>query len=769
MANVLRDRRSGVSTPPLLQRWTEEYSRGRYTAVVESWRVERATLSLEQLAHDPRALEAVGWSLALTKSWDACAHFRSDLQAFAADATVRAMLSVLENWRLVIHEARYDASIAGLRRLQSELMETTSPRLLAHALKVEGVALFRIGRYIEAEAHTRRAADLFRLSGDALNLAHCMTNLGLVLNARGEIRAARDELRLAVVTLVEADAAEERISLARENLAVTEVHLGNEETARGLYESALEVFARHALMSEQVTALNGLGHCARLRGRFDAARSWFTAALERTTTEMPRQIGLCHEFLGQIEFDCGRLDAAEAHYRQALECAASIAPDGDLMVEASWRLAELLVVDERVEEALAHLTRAESLCHRFQDRREIGCVQRVRARVLAATGPAEDARVTFAAAAEALDRCGRLFEAALTRLAHLEFEIGVEWSPRVEALYSAARAAAQETLPASAWVLERLDRVMSGRARACAPESQRHGFLTGDPELLALLDDLPALATSAHPVLIEGESGTGKELVARALHALSACQGGFVAVNCAAIPRDLFESELFGHARGAFSGAGGEKPGLLEQAADGTLLLDEIGEMPHELQAKLLRFLDDGVLRRIGELRERHIRIKIIAATNQSLRRNVASGKFRADLFHRLAVHTLEIKPLRQRPGDIAPLARHLLRHEKLDERLTLTPTLLAELEAQPWPGNVRELRNDLIRRAMQNRMAVHAMGAAPPMSSLRESRRDHEQQRIEAALRSHGGNSTAAARALGMHVTTLRRKMHARGIDRPS
>jgi len=767
MANVLRDGRSGVSTPPLLQRWTEDYSRGRYTAVVESWCNERATMSLQLLACDTRALEAVGWSLALTKSWDAYTHFRTDLQAFAADATIAAVLSVLENWRLVIHEARYDASIVGLRKLQSELMETTSPRLLAHALKVEGVALFRIGRYIEAEAHMRRAADLFRLSGDALNLAHCMTNLGLVLNARGEIRAARDELRLAVVTLVEADAAEERISLARENLGITEAHLGNEETARGLYESALEVFERHGLVSEQVTALNGLGHCARLRGRFDLAHRWFTTALERTDTEMPRQIGLCHEFLGQIEFDRGGFDAAEAHYRHALEHAASIAPDGDLMVEASWRLAELLVVCGRVEEAMEHLTRAESLCHRFQDRREIGCVQRVRARVQAARGQAQESSATFASAVETLDRCGRAFEAALTRIAQIEIEIGGESSLGTAALLQSTRACVQETLPASTWLLERLDRLASDTD--CLAESQRHGFVTGDPDLLALLESLPELATSVHPVLIEGESGTGKELVARALHALSGREGAFVAVNCAAIPRDLFESELFGHARGAFSGAGGEKPGLLEQAADGTLLLDEIGEMPHELQAKLLRFLDDGVLRRIGELRERNIKLKIVAATNQSLRRNVAGGLFRADLFHRLAVHTLEIKPLRQRPGDIAHVARHLLRQEKLDERLTLTPVLLADLEAQPWPGNVRELRNDLIRRAVQSRAAVPAVATAPPASSLRASRRDHEQQRIEGALRSHGGNASAAARALGMHVTTLRRKMHTLGIDRPS
>jgi transcriptional regulator with PAS, ATPase and Fis domain len=258
--------------------------------------------------------------------------------------------------------------------------------------------------------------------------------------------------------------------------------------------------------------------------------------------------------------------------------------------------------------------------------------------------------------------------------------------------------------------------------------------------------------------------------LARALHALSDGAGSFVAVNCAAIPRDLFESELFGHARGAFSGAGSEKAGLLEQAADGTLLLDEIGEMPRELQAKLLRFLDDGMVRRIGEVRERRVRLKIVAATNRPLQREVAEGLFRGDLFHRLAVHHLEIKPLRLRRGDVEPLARHILRQENLGDHLSLSATLLAELEARPWPGNVRELRNELIRRAMQSHRTapMDASAPEPEPASLRESRRLHERQRIEAAL-AEAQNLTAAARHLGMHVTTLRRKMRSLRIQRPA
>jgi transcriptional regulator with PAS, ATPase and Fis domain len=297
----------------------------------------------------------------------------------------------------------------------------------------------------------------------------------------------------------------------------------------------------------------------------------------------------------------------------------------------------------------------------------------------------------------------------------------------------------------------------------------RHGFLTRDPELVALLEDLPRIASTPYPVLLEGETGTGKELVARALHALGRRPGAWVALNCAAVPRDLFESELFGHVHGAFSGARGEKPGLFAQADEGTLFLDEIGEMPADLQAKLLRVLDDGVVRRIGDVQSRTVRVKVVAATNRPLEPAVAAGQFRADLYHRLAVHALRIKPLRERRVDIEPLARYLLAREQVDPASILGPEVLAELEAQPWNGNVRELRNALLRRALQRPQLVAAGAPAAHATSLRATRSSHERRAIEAALAASGGSVAGAARALRLHVTTLRRKMRALGIERAS
>jgi formate hydrogenlyase transcriptional activator len=213
---------------------------------------------------------------------------------------------------------------------------------------------------------------------------------------------------------------------------------------------------------------------------------------------------------------------------------------------------------------------------------------------------------------------------------------------------------------------------------------------------------LAAVAPTDTTVLVLGESGTGKELIARALHQRSRrCAGPFVEVNCAAIPRELSESELFGHVRGAFSGATRDRVGRFEAASGGTLFLDEIGELPIEIQGKLLRVLQEGTYERVGEVRTRHTDVRVIAATNRNLLSELDTGRFRQDLYYRLAVYPITLPPLRDRKEDIPGLAVHLL--DRICLRLgrapvTLTPAQLAELVDRPWRGNVRELLNVLER-----------------------------------------------------------------------
>jgi two-component system, NtrC family, nitrogen regulation response regulator GlnG len=260
--------------------------------------------------------------------------------------------------------------------------------------------------------------------------------------------------------------------------------------------------------------------------------------------------------------------------------------------------------------------------------------------------------------------------------------------------------------------------------RTGARESAALDAIIGeDPALLAALARAALVAPTATPVLVTGESGTGKELVARALHDLGPNPSGpFVAVNCGALPRELAESELFGHERGAFTGAGGRRAGWFEEASGGTLVLDEIGELPLDLQPKLLRVLETGRLRRIGGAGEVAVRVRIVAMTLRDLQGDVSRRCFRDDLYYRLAAFCLRLPPLRERRGDIPLLAAHFLREiaREIGDR-HLDAAALAALSSAVFPGNVRELRNTIRRAAILSSQRgdgcidVNALELPPP------------------------------------------------------
>ncbi|HXI60529.1 MAG TPA: sigma-54 dependent transcriptional regulator [Polyangia bacterium] len=242
-------------------------------------------------------------------------------------------------------------------------------------------------------------------------------------------------------------------------------------------------------------------------------------------------------------------------------------------------------------------------------------------------------------------------------------------------------------------------------------------------ELQTVLTRAAAVAPTSVPVLVTGESGTGKELLARALHELGPNPSGpFVAVNCGALARELAESELFGHERGAFTGAAGRRVGWFEEAAGGTLVLDEIGELPLELQPKLLRVLESGRLRRVGGAGEVAVRVRVVAMTLRNLEGEAQRGAFRADLFYRLAGFELALPPLRRRREDIALLARHFLDEiaGEVGER-QLAPSAIAALEGAEWPGNIRQLRNVVRRAAILTGQVIEAANLdLPPAPRFR-------------------------------------------------
>jgi len=298
-----------------------------------------------------------------------------------------------------------------------------------------------------------------------------------------------------------------------------------------------------------------------------------------------------------------------------------------------------------------------------------------------------------------------------------------------------------------------------------------NGLVTRDAQMQRICRTIEKVARSDVTVLLLGESGTGKEVLAQGLHEASKREGRFVAINCAAIPENLLESELFGYEKGAFTGASKTTIGKIETAHGGTLMLDEIGDLPMPLQAKLLRFLQERVIERVGGRKEIPIDVRVIGATHQDLKGQISSGGFREDLYYRLAEIVIDIPALRERQGDAVLLAHTFLRKFSSELRrpgLSLGEDAIRKIEAYPWPGNVRELQNIIKRAAIMadgQQITADDIGiAAPalaegeeaPILDLRTVRERAERQAVVAALARVDGNIVRASELLGVSRPTL-------------
>jgi two-component system response regulator HydG len=731
-------------------------ARGRHAAALRLLRRAVRVLELRREPRDAsRCAEQLGWILRdRGQTGEALAHFEK-ARALASDEIDRLRCSVAIGigWT---DERRFTEAEAALRSALTAAEMIAHPAAADHARVALARCLYWQQRYDEAAQLTRD-----------------VTSAGLAARAfalAARIHAARGQLKEAVAAANRAlevcDGGDPRtMAAAARSKAVAHASLGDIPGAHSAARTGLAAAAAAHLplaglkiraVLLEAARTDPAGDHVRLSGQIRAAlqrvplpallRSHLQARLERVAQPSPvKSPGLSHAAIDDVQ--------------QLLERASSAADDREAI--------------EEVCKAVCDRTRAASV--------QVNDCGRDRTMIARAgrpwTGDLRIADRALAASSSCWSAAGEPHEAA-TPVRYAGNTIAVlacRWTaasdPDMMESVPLLRAAALAIAPSVRAVLD--------RPRHAAAEPALRDLIGSAPEMDGVRDAMARAARAPYPVLIEGESGSGKELVARGVHRLSARrERRLCAVNCAAISEELLEAELFGHARGAFTGAIAERHGLFEEADMGTLFLDEVAELSLRAQAKLLRVLQDGEVRRVGENHPRKVDVRVIAATNRSLEEEAAAGRFRTDLRFRLDVVRISIPPLRDRQVDIPQLAAHFWEEaaRKVDSRASLAPETLVALTRYDWPGNVRQLQNVIASlavhaprrgRVMPSLLPAHLVrSAAPAAATFDAAREDFERRFVLAALAQCGGQRGRAARALGITRQGLAKMLRRLRID---
>jgi two-component system response regulator HydG len=649
--------------------------------------------------------------------------------------------------------------------------------LSALALNTLGRVLYRKGDMLEARDLYEQALALFRRLGDDANSAYVRNNLGLIHKNLCEWDSAIAHLD-AALELHRRVGRFPATGNTLKNLGIVYQKSGEWERALECYVQAEQVFQQMADGVQLARIGIAIGNIARLKREFESAGTLLEAALNRSRIHgAGREEVLALEFLGELEADREQHGPAIERYQRALSLAERIAPEGDLIVELERRRAESLAALGRLDEAGRACERARRLARSTDDRLEYALTHRVSGAIAQTAGRRAEAIQCFTTAVHLLGECRERFELGRTlfQLARVVTE------PR-EARRHLYRANAVFAELSATWWLEQTDRelesLVAGQPQLAptTPVSllgRRHRA----PSLVACSTAMQRVETLACraaatelSVLITGETGTGKELIARTIHGLSSRVGRpFLAVNCGALRADLALSQLFGHRKGAFTGAHAEGVGLVEAAHGGTLFLDEAGELPHDVQVTLLRFLESGEYLRLGETKVRRADVRLIAATNRELRTGEGERLFRRDLLFRLNEIEIRVPALRERSEDVIPLARHFLAFYGGLEGPRLSLDAEAVLRSYGWPGNVRELENVMKRvAALHNGETVVDAEALLPflvhpepiLAGTDETNHrpgaEDERRAILAAFQQANGNKSRVAELLGVSRKTL-------------
>lgn len=706
---------------------------------------------------------------------------------------------------------RVEESVEKLLQIRSELLRGPDSRLLAICtLELSSAEIFR-GALRSARTYVMEAIVSSRRAGNSFVEAMALDNLARIDKFACRWAAAEESVK-AAIEIHEHRGYRLQAHIARRAYAIVAWKRGRLSEALSIAEDGIGEARQLGYTVHEWFSSLLKGMVLLHLGGFAAARAAFTSDSNwRVPRAQSRTSLLTCEFLGDLELENGNALEAQVLYDEAWTMAMALVPHGDIVAELRRRRAEcqLLVGNPKVayDEVLSGLEH----CRRLGDRYEEAATYRVLALSAGALGRNEEAKGWFEQGFAFFDdietpyEWGKLWLAYGDWLSDPRSGSFADSRGALEA-YRAAEdhfnqigsefrreQAAQKSAALARSVTESVSRLVGDESNMAHPagrplrrprgaaELRSRGewaqstfkLITRNKQVLDLLSEVEKLAVSQTPILVLGESGTGKELIAEGAHRLSARSGRFMAINCGAIPRDMVESELFGHVAGAFTGATRDKAGLLEACVGGTAFLDEVGEMPPDLQAKLLRFLESGEVRQVGSNRRAIVDTLVIAATNRDRAALESGDRFRADLYYRLAHAVVVLPPLRKRGDDIDLLVSHFLAQfcAEYKKDIRLSDSARNRLVAYSWPGNVRQLRAAM-RRVVVLATENHPVGPealdlneAEVPATLSQELEQAEKRRIIEAIAQSRGVRAEAARILGMSRTTMLGKMKRYGI----
>jgi DNA-binding NtrC family response regulator/tetratricopeptide (TPR) repeat protein len=691
----------------------------------------------------------------------------------------------LERVDALTHLSRYEEAKTLARTLLKSVREIGDQELLAAALFRSGILWMRLGDWVQSRELLEEARGLFSMLGIEAQIANVENALGLLHKNLCEWALAQHYLRDALAR----DRRLGRFSQVAtrlQNLGIVYLKSGDWSKAHDQFTEARKVFRQVGNQWGLTTTALSLGIHSRLVGRLEESRKLLEEALEGALAAgMLREEALAREFMGDLAMAESDAHRALEHYRTALTLAERTAPAGDIVSEVLRRMAEAHIHLGELDAARAAVDRCREICNLLEDRFEGAVLHRVAGSLFLRQGEREEALREFRTAVNLLSEMGERFERgrALFLLAQNDADRGSARKAAYRASACFAEMGAEDWL---ADVEEWLAEGIAERTGSAKPTGRRqrlfarrkaesHGMVGISRGLARALDLVERAAATDLTTIITGPSGTGKELVARAIHERSGRRDRpFLPVNCGALRAELALSQLFGHRRGSFTGAHADGTGLVEAAHTGTLFLDEVGELPLDVQVTLLRFLERGDYIRIGDTSIRHADVRIVAATHVDLRQAVAESRFRTDLFYRLNEIEIVLPPLVDRMEDVLPLTHHFLRLYSGEPEPGITPEAANVLTAYKWPGNVRELEN-CVRRVLalrdETNEPIRADELVPHLGQLelgemQRLRAPAERDEVLSALTRAGGNKSAAAAYLGVSRKTLYARMRRLGIS---